>query len=434
MRYAPLLLLAALLATTAIHAQPWEPVHTFTNNTYRLLCCAPDQQICLSTDFAVATSSNLTQWTEHGLAQLPASLYETEEYRVDLIPLHVVALPESGFLMVLLKVESPQLGNFRIRTLYSVRSTNGLHWSDTALVASLYDALNDSFLRQVGSQLLFTYADYPSGNVIGTIQSQCRFYIYAAQPNTWSFTWQTNASPNHCHLFSDAASFYFVHWQDPGPVIGGDDRTHIESSPDGLVWQPLPSLETYLSAADAHDQLIFGAESHYSPGAGWQPTTHAPLRNIRFNGDTAVGSMSNDLVVSRDFGVSWSHQSFTELEAVDFASHGSSYVALVTARQRSGDPLVPDTIRTSLLQVAARTARSGHTNSLHLTVDSGNLAFNSQSNVVYQTETTRDLASARWTAYGLPLLGESALSQVPIRPNANSPAFFRVVARPPSSP
>jgi len=423
------LVLTGCLLALPCAGQPWERVHTFTNATYGLLACSATQQVCLSDSFLVATSNDLTNWTEHGAASLPASLYETTEYGVSLGPLHLVVLPQGGYLMVVGKTEFPQLGNFRIRTLLSLKSRDGLVWSEQATIDAYTGPVHASFLGQTDRQIVFMYGDYPEGWLEGCVLSQCRFFAYDAQSNAWGGTHQISALPASFHLFSDAEAFYFVHRHCPDLVIGHDpDLTFIERSTDGRTWASMPSTTSYVWSADAHHGQIFGAEACYSSGTGWQPAPNTQLRHILYNGDTVVGTLDGDLVVSRDFGGSWQGQPLGEMDRLDVADIGDRYVALVTERFRDDDPATPDVLQRSLFVAESHTARALQTNMLALTMEGRSLAFAAQANVVYQVETTHRLSPPDWIPYGLPLVASAPRLSVPLDSGTKEHAFFRVVA------
>ena len=133
------IVLVACLLTRLSIAQTWEPLHTFTSNAYSLLACGATQQICLGktgalgNPFYVATSSNFTNWTEHGSAAPPSHLFDTSLYLADIQPIAVTAVPD-GFLLVVLKTEYPEMGNLRYRTLLSLRSSDGLAWNHDSTI------------------------------------------------------------------------------------------------------------------------------------------------------------------------------------------------------------------------------------------------------------------------------------------------------------
>lgn len=193
----------------------------------------------------------------------------------------------------------------------------------------------------------------------------------------------------------------------------------------------MPGPTQYVSSADAHNRLIFGAGAHYSIGADWQIVSNTSISHIRYNGDTVVGMQNTNLVVSTDFGVSWTPTSLTEPNPISIVECTNRFLALVTERFRDGDPHTPDVLKTSLLAVESNPSRDVHTNSLVLSMPKPmSLTIAAQSNVLYQVETTSDLVNPKWLPFGLPWAGTGSQLSIPLDSRTKEHAFFRVVTPP----
>jgi len=413
-------------------AQSWVPLHSFSNNTYSLLCGSSTQQLAVSDTLQIAIASDYTNWTEHGVASIPAHLFDTSLGGTNIKPLEIAEIPD-GYLLIVLKTEYSAMGNLRFRTLISLKSPDGITWSNDATIDSYTKKVREHSICQVGDKTIFMYGDEPDGWISGWFTSDCRLFSFSWQLNTWSETFQTTAHPSKYYLFSDDNTFYFMHGNYAEFTYDDElnqtmiDPGYVEISSNATEWLSILGPTQYLSSADACNQQIFGAEAHYSTGASWQVNSNTSLSSIHYNGDTVVGVTDTHLVVSSDFGSSWNATPITSPDQIFIVEHTNQFIALVTERFISG-LYSSNELKTSIFAVESRAMRNLQTNTITLHAPSTmSLDFKTESNVVYQIENTYDLVHPEWLPYGLPLLGGESQSSSPVYPTSYEQIFFRVV-------
>jgi hypothetical protein len=428
-------ILTTLLLGAAInlYADSWQHMHTFPSNYYSHIAFNGEEFLCtaayggfstnLSSAFdEIAKSTDLQSWTTYTNISTPEALLSNGWYYVGITLHEITALTNGTFIAIVEKTEAPQMGNTDNHSTFSIRSTNGIDWTDLSTVDSFHwGSYYPTGLNTFEDYLLYLNVTTPDGGVIG-MPADCEIFKYDPQNNEWTNVFTKLSYPNDSiYLFQDQNTSYL---SSPPYVDSWTNSTLC--SENGVDWQSLSDGPYNSYVADASDGMIVSEVKVYSIGRGWENAPYAEIKDIIFNGNRLAGRQGEYLIYSDDFGQTIHQTHIPNLTGANIIEANGQYVALLNMQDNT-IPTEPHIYR-AIYALDSSPTRTAVTEIQGFGTTSEGLNFQSTSNGLYQLECTASLIDPDWKAFGLPKVGTGESIIIDPSENLISNIFFRVRA------
>ncbi len=394
-------------------ALAWQHEHTFPDNQFSAIAFNGTSFLCVQDLSVAVTSADLQTWAVSTNLYIPVEIRETGDPNdtVCLSLSDITAIDNKFILALQRSVHFGQMGNMYLNETVSLLSTNGFAWDNPSSYGGFGPLVSfPTFLLGVSVWM-------DSGWVLIGSPVYCDFYIYNPLSNQWSRTLQIEAwSDGQLGLFQDEQRAFFAF----RGYTNGYPRQMLCTS-NGVDYCVIDGGPSAAEPTAAHDGQIICESKIYTSGKGWETSLFSDVRDLKFNGNRLVGRRESSLVYSDDFGVTWSSTRIPDLSSAKIIAANGRYVALLNMQSTNG-------AYTSIYSIEASPERTALTEIGSITAGSRELSFPAISNALYQVESSTNLCSGVWQAYGLPVMGTGMLFVVNIPSNLNSAIYFKVRA------